>query len=511
MQLSFNRSDSFYKIFKTFEKIPDNKKLLIHIHPENQFYNNTRRWEQLMQLLEGKNISFEFISNTNNTKEYLEQLWAKIHKEEDSFDYKKSLNMIYMFLFKIKDFHLYVVNKKNISRYLVIWLEILAMLLLVYWLYAVTIPTANIYIIPSYNSEEIMYNFRYFDSQMTWWYENERTISIPYYEWNLDYSYTMNSTVKNIRYLQNPSRWQVKIYNTTSKLFAMKPSTKFITEDGMIYKSTSRVEVKAWSIQKPSEVVIDIEALETDIKWNIIWQRWNIPSWTKLLIKNLRDSFITKQVYAESFNNFTWWQTNSQWSITDQDISSFSGKVIDYIAENKKEILIKELRNNDIKPMLFDETIWVIPKWLKTTQKVWSDSPTIEWTVSFDIKYKYIKRSDIQAAINKYLTQRPSDSVSLVDIDKTSVTFFEKTEVSSWVYIIPTKINTVWWYNFESDVSNIKNTIIEKIIWKDQKSAKDVILNYPDVADVNIQLSPFRIQNIPNFKSNIKIYNGKQQ
>lgn len=511
MQLSFNRSDSFYKIFKTFEKTPDNKKIIIYIHPDNQFYNNIRRWEQLMQLLESKNILFEFISKTNNTKEYFTQLWAKIHSEENSFDYKKVLNMFYMFFFKIKEFNLYATDKKHISRYLVISLEILAMLWVIYWLYIVTIPTANIYIIPSYNSEEIMYNFRYYDSMMTWRYEKEKTISIPYYEWNLDYDYTMNSTVKNIRYLQNPSRWQIKIYNTINKIFAIKPNTKFITEDGMVYKSTSRVEIKAWSIQKPSEIIVNVEALETDIKWNIIWQRWNIPSGTKLLIKNLRDSFITKQVYAESFDNFTWWQTNSQWNITDQDISSFSGKVIDYITDNKKEILIKELRNNDIKPMLFDETISVISKNLKTSQKVWSNSPTIEWTISFDIKYKYIKRSDIQIAINKYLAQRPSDSVSLIEVDKTSVTFFEKSEISSWVYIIPTKINTVWWYNFESDVSNIKNAILEKVIWKDQKTAKSTILNYPDVADVDIKLSPFRIQNIPNFKSNIHIYNGKQQ
>jgi hypothetical protein len=51
--------------------------------------------------------------------------------------------------------------------------------------------------------------------------------------------------------------------------------------------------------------------------------------------------------------------------------------------------------------------------------------------MNFDIKYKYIKWVDIQTAINKYLAQRPSDSVSLVDIDKTSVTFFDKTEISS--------------------------------------------------------------------------------
>lgn len=510
MQLSFGRSDSFYKIFKTFEKLPDNKKLLIYIHPENQFYNNKWRWEQLIQLLENKNASFEFVSNNNQTKEYFEDLWAQIHKEDKSFDYQKTLNVLYMFFFKIKDFHLYIINKQHISRYLIIWLEVLAMLGIVYGLYAVTIPTADIYIYPSYNSEEILYNFRYYESNNTW-YTDDKQISIPYYEGNLDYEYTMNTTVKNIRYLQNPSRWQIKIYNTTNSTLWLKPSTKLITDDGIIYRTTSWLEIKPWSIAKPSESVIDVEALETDIKWNIIWQRWNIAGWTKLLIKNLRTSFITKQIYAESLNDFTGWQTNTKWTITDQDISSFSGKVSDYISDNKKEILIKQLSNNDVKPMLFDDTIDVIPTNLQTSQKVWSDSSTIEWTMDFKIKYKYIKRQDIQNAVNKYLTQRPSDSVSLIDIDKTSVTFFEKNEISSGTYIIPTKVNTVRGYNFESDVSNIKNTIVEKILWKDTKTARDTILSYPDVSDVNIKLSPFWLKNIPNFKSNIKIYNGKTQ
>ena len=139
------------------------------------------------------------------------------------------------------------------------------MLLIIYGLYIITIPSANIYIIPSYNSEEIMYNFRYYNNKMTWGYD-DKTISIPYYESSLDYSYAMNSTVKNIRYLQNPSRWEIKVYNTTNKVFAMKPNTKFITEDGMIYKSTSWVEVRAWSIQNPSEIIVSVEALEADIK-----------------------------------------------------------------------------------------------------------------------------------------------------------------------------------------------------------------------------------------------------
>ncbi len=510
MELSFNKSDSFYKIFKTFEKLPDNKKLLIYINPENQFYNNKWRWEQLIQLLENKNATFEFVSNNNQTKEYFETLWAKIYKPNEVFDYNKIFQVIYMFFFKIKDFHIYIINKKNVSRYLIIWIEILVMIWVVYWLYAVTIPTADIYIYPSYNSEEILYNFRYYNSDNTWYVDNKQ-ISIPYYDASIDYEYNMNTTVKNIRYLQNPSRWQIKIYNTTDSALWLKPNTKLITDDGMIYKTLNRLNLKPGSSAKPSETIIDVEALETDIKWNIIWQRWNIPSWTKLLIKNLRTSFITKQVYSEAFSDFTWWKTNTKWTITNQDILSFSGKISDFIWDNKKEILIKQLNNSDIKPMLFDDTIDVIPVSLETSQKVWSDSSTIEWTMKFKITYKYINRIDMQNAVNKYIKQRPSDSISLIDIDKTSTTFFEKNEIGSGVYIIPTKVNTVRWYNFESDISNIKNNIIEKIIWKDTKSARDSILSYPDVSDVNIKLSPFWIKNIPNFKSNIKIYNGKKQ
>lgn len=509
MQLSFWRSDSFYKIFKSFEKLPDNKKVTIYIHPENQFFQNSRRWEQLMQLMEEKNIQFEFISNTNTTDQYFGDLWAPIHKPKITFDYKKFLNVIYMFFFRIKDFHLYIVNKKNISRYLIISLEILIMLLIVYGIYSVTIPRANVYIYPSYNSEEIMYNFRYYDPTVSWSQMPEKVISIPYKNWVLKYNYTMSTTVKNIRYLQNPSRWQVKIYNTTSKTFALKPNTKLITDNWLIFRSTSWIQVEWWNINKPSEIIVDVEALDTDIKKNIIWQRWNISQWTKLLIQNLRDSFISRTVYAEAFTNFTGWETNSEWTITEQDIESFSGKVTSYISDNQKEILIKELQSYDIKPLLFDDLVETEAIKLNTSQKVWSDSPTIEWTMTFNIKYKYIEWSDINNAVNQYLTQRPSDSVSLVDIDKSTITFFDKNDIGSWLFIIPTKINTVWGYNFESDVSNIKNTIIEKITNKDEEEAKKVILWYPDVADVDIKLSPFWIQNIPWFKSNIHIYNGR--
>lgn len=59
MKLFFDRSDSFYKIFKSIEKIPDGKTITIEIHPYNQFFKNIRRGKQLLELLkEKKNIIF---------------------------------------------------------------------------------------------------------------------------------------------------------------------------------------------------------------------------------------------------------------------------------------------------------------------------------------------------------------------------------------------------------------------------------------------------------------------
>ena len=104
----------------------------------------------------------------------------------------------------------------------------------------------------------------------------------------------MNTT--NVRFLQNPSIWEIKIFNKTEKKYALVPKTRFITEDGRLFQTTNRIEIPAWYQWVPWELIIRVKAMEKDDNDILMWDRWNIAKWTTLYIKNLKQSLFLKEI-----------------------------------------------------------------------------------------------------------------------------------------------------------------------------------------------------------------------
>jgi len=97
-----------------------------------------------------------------------------------------------------------------------------------------------------------------------------------------------------------------------------------------------------------------------------------------------------------------------------------------------------------------------------------------------------------------------SENRKLVNMDKNSLIFYSKYKV--WEnFAIPTKIDLVWWYDFEKDTNWIKNEILSKISNKSRYEAEKIILSYPEIWFVDIKISPSWYDALPNLKSNIKI------
>jgi hypothetical protein len=107
------------------------------------------------------------------------------------------------------------------------------------------LPGAKIEINPSQQVETIIYNFRYYPSSNEDYPRYSRFISIPFYTGSLEYKYDMSINTVNIKYLQDPSHGTIKIFNTTEKEYSFVPNTRFITDDGRLFKTTNWVEIPA--------------------------------------------------------------------------------------------------------------------------------------------------------------------------------------------------------------------------------------------------------------------------
>lgn len=73
MKIFFTRDDSFYKICKTVEKLPKNKKIVLLMDEANNFFRNPRWGKQVKAILDEKKISYVFSCKTEKTRRYFEE------------------------------------------------------------------------------------------------------------------------------------------------------------------------------------------------------------------------------------------------------------------------------------------------------------------------------------------------------------------------------------------------------------------------------------------------------
>lgn len=498
MKLFFDRSDSFYKIFKSVEKISDGKSVSLEIHPHNQFFKNIWRWKQLIELLKEKKINYTITTNSDFVSTYFRELGedAVVQSEHKI---KKVAQIIYDFFFNIKKFHLHMLDKKDYLSFIVLGLESFIVLIALYIFYIILVPTALVLVKPSYNIEEVAYNFRYYPVETQLAGQDAKFISIPYYKSSIDHEMNFSVPLGELKYNVVNAKWYAKLSNELNTQITLKPNSKLLTEDGLLFKTTDWVVVPGqWTVTTP------VEALEKDEKEQIIWTRWNVLAWTKMEIKNLQGSLKSK-VTAVASVNFTGWKFFTEGIITEKDMTNFTTKAKEQITKIKRDVLIKQVKTENTKPLFFDDMIDVDMNEIKVNKKVGDVANVVDGVIKAKLTYRYIYRDELMSAVYKYTSQRPNQSFSLVEIDRNSAVLYDRFVSSTGIYIIPTKINTIWWYNFVTDAAGIKQQIKEKISWLDLASAKKALLTFPNIGAADIKASPFWITKVPNVLSRIKI------
>ena len=161
MKLFFLKDNSLYKIFKTLEKVPNNKTVHIYIDPEHAFFDNERRGKQLQEIIHEKKLKAFFVTKTEKARNFFQKIGLEvIHQEKHKI--LKALNLMYLFFFNIKNFHLQMYAKKNYIFYAIFGFETAFFLIILYLLYSLILPSTIITIIPANQVENIIYNFRYY-------------------------------------------------------------------------------------------------------------------------------------------------------------------------------------------------------------------------------------------------------------------------------------------------------------------------------------------------------------
>ena len=269
MKFYFAKTESLYKIFKTLERIPPQKAAEIFIDPEHSFFENQRWGKEALNIIKNRNLNITFLAEKPSSRTYFQQIGAQVQYKEERL-ILKVLKTISLFLFDIKKFHLHTYNKQKYLFYMVFFFEILAGLGIVWLLFLLILPSASITLKISQQTENIIYNFRYYPASDQQYLGAIKQLSIPYYTGKVDYEYTLSISTENIKHIINPSAGNVKIYNKTPNELKLVSNTRFVTPDGLTFLTREPIVVPPAINGSTSELKVKLYAAEYDESENII-------------------------------------------------------------------------------------------------------------------------------------------------------------------------------------------------------------------------------------------------
>ena len=512
MKFFFAKTDSLYKIFKSLEKVPSHRSVEIFIDPEHSLFDNERRWQQIKDIIDKKQIDATFATKNKNNRDYFNTVGLKVNLVKER-RIQRILNTLYLFFFNIKKFHLQTYESKKYLFIVVFFLEILLILWILRFIISLIVPNATITVQPSEATETIIYNVRYYPNNDPKIANETRYLYVPFYTWSLNYKHELTISTANSKYISNPSHGQIKVYNKKDKEYNIMKNTQFNTSDGLIFHAIDDFILPAWTEKNPSETIITLEANEYDSNWELIGIRWNIPFKTQMYITKLEESSIKKEIWAESIEKFYWRDGETIWTVTDDDIQQLKQKLVDQVYAKKVQIVNENFQNTWWLILPFETITTTTFNNIDIPQLSWDNTSTIKWTAYVTYNYIYVLWSDLYQVFMTYVNERQPENNIISRIDPNTLQFLKDSNTTTsdeikkiWKsYAISTQVNVIQTYDFEHDPKQIFSEIKSNIAGMDVDDARNYILStYDEIGSVKISV-PLRYDSIPVIKSRIKI------
>ncbi|HMS90662.1 MAG TPA: hypothetical protein PKC87_00355 [Candidatus Absconditabacterales bacterium] len=510
MKLFFLKEHSLYKIFKTIEKVPSGRTIYIYIDPEHSFFDNEWRGKEIKELLQKKNISALFVTKTDRSKYFFSSLGLTVLHEE-KHKIIKYLRLFYDFFFNIKKFHLQVYTKKNYIFYVVFGFEVFFVLIILFLLYSLILPSTRINLVPTSQIESVIYNFRYYPFFDETFQKDSRYLNIPYHTGYIDYKYDMSISTANIKYIQEPSQGTIELINKVPNDYSFLENTRFVTDDGRQFVSVKSFTVLQGTEKNPGKTLVLIKAAEQDIQGVLMGSRGNILQGTKVFIKNMKNSYYAQNIYGQAIEDFTGGTLHSQGIVSVKDIGILSGKLVDALYKQKRNIVFNNFKSPETIILNFDSLISTEIKDIQIKNVPGEKTPLLKGSIIARFNFNYIKKADLLAVVDKYVKQRLYDKMKVFSVDSSSIVFFkDMKQESGHIFIIPTKVDIKQYYDFAKDINSILPDMKERIVGLTEEKAREILFSYPEISSFEIRIRPPRYTTISKLKSRINVFvNGK--
>lgn len=509
MKLFFLKQDSLYKIFTTLEKVPKKSQIQIFIESENQFFDNPWRSKQIEKVAHKKWLKIEYVAQNDQQIKFFEhnKLAYSIKKESRI---RRFFNLMYRFFFNIKKFHLKIYEHRNYSSLAIFWAETLFIIIVWYSIYALILPQTTVTLTPSYNLDEIVYNFRYlYPDDIDQYPNKERHITIPLYTGRIESITNSLSVDKVARSDWSIIKGKLRLINTTNTPYSLIPQTQIVDEFWIEYTTLHTVDLPAASWEWKA-AISEVNIVSKDNPENIdlvLKHSAEIDSKRKFIIKNLRASRYTEQVYGELLDSFHLEQYNQSGFILLNEIQELQESLYNELNKRKKEHIYSYTPSEEQIIIPFEELLQLKECHYEAQwdSKDVNQLRKVTGTIDCALEYSYINKSDIVEGVRQYIAQRSTEAQEVISIQNNFINFFSLLTGDYNSFIIPTQVNVIESYNLSKDINNVIPNIRNQIIGLPKEEALNAIEFFDEIEKSDIKISPFRYSNVTTIKSRIRI------
>ncbi|HRI36764.1 MAG TPA: hypothetical protein PK765_07045, partial [bacterium] len=330
------------------------------------------------------------------------------------------------------------------------------------------------------------------------------------------HEYVFNTTTYDQASSKNASgRIAIKNELTTKQTF--RPQTRFMTEDGLVFRTESWVEVPPARVSGnevvPGTAEIRVSADMYDREGNVIGARGNIASGILLTIPGL--TFNRDKIYGESLNEFEGGADPTVHILTSEELERFRAMAADKLRLGAYEALRVDLARSNkeraedyaILPTAdvityFDESTSLLGG-VKVGNKV--EEVRLSGTASVRA-YAYdaaSARAHLQTILQEMLlfgTEKliafNDDSIRISNvISRTDEPFSMKGT---------TELDATISYDFEDDSNTLTKKLKDLIVNTSFEDARSIMLNNTNIANVRIVSSPFWLSRVVGNPDNIE-------
>ena len=315
----------------------------------------------------------------------------------------------------------------------------------------------------------------------------------------------------------------VEVFNELTTEQTFRPNTRFVTDEGLVFRSSDWIRVPA-SRTGSGEVVIGkteatLVADVYDTNNEIIGQRGNIKADKILTIPGLK--FNRDKIYAKTKQDFTGGIDPKVHVLTDEELEKFRGVMIEKLKNKTKELVKEKItsinQNNgtyyaslpidDV--YAFSSGALTVLKDAKVGDKI--DEVSLRGQMSLKT-YMYDKN-----AVLVYLKNVLNENILLgteklmnVNEDSIRVTnILSRSQTGPFAMKATTELDGTISYNFEDSSNNLTRKLKNLVANSTEKEATSILLNDPNISKVSVTFSPFWLTRVSNNPDNIEFIINK--